>query len=65
MLTLEPKLYGIELNRHGVGARGERRMVLVIVAVAVPRLRCTAHATKARAGRWGRVWSAEAGYNAV
>lgn len=55
MLTLETKLYGVEFDGHGGGARGRRRVGLVIVAVGCPRLRCMAHATKACGGRWARV----------
>ena len=58
MLTLETKLYGVELDGHGGDVRGRRRVVLVIVAVGDPRLRCTAHAMEACYRREARVRSA-------
>lgn len=46
LLTLEPKLYGVELDGHGGGAEVERRVGLVIVALGRSRLRGAAHATE-------------------
>lgn len=57
-LTLESKLYGIELDRHDGGVRGRRYAGLVIVVIGDARLRGAAHATEACSRRKARVRSA-------